>query len=128
MSVVDISLPRFLLASLHMDAIVNKTNRKAIRDTLKHLPKSLDDTYAEVINRIKAQQQEDRELAEKVLSWVCFACRPLTVVELQHAVAVEEGDTDLELDALTDEETLLSVCAGIVAIDTESNIVRLVRM
>lgn len=106
---------------------MSKHNRKAIRDTLRHLPKGLENTYAEAMCRIEGQNQEDRELAEKVLSWISYACRPLSITELQYAVAVEIGETEIEIDALPDEEILISICAGMVVIDIESNAVRLVR-
>lgn len=120
-------MPRFLLAQLHIDSIVSKHNRKAIRDTLRRLPKGLDNTYAVAMSRIEGQNQDDRELAEKVLSWISYACRPLSITELQYAVAVENGDTEIDIDALPDEEILISICAGMVVIDLESNAVRLVR-
>lgn len=106
---------------------MNKNNRRAIRNTLENLPKGLDDTYAEVMNRIAGQNIEDKELAEEVLLWISYAARPLSVLELQHALAVEEKDSKTDVDALPDEEIMISVCAGLVVIDTESSTVRLVR-
>ena len=125
---------RFLLAQLHMDSLVSKNNRKAVREALVNLPKGLDDTYEEAMVRINGQNQEDRELAEKVLMWITRAKRPLSIKELQHAVAIEEGDIETDLEAFPDEEILLSVCAGLVITDTktkdyaETKEVRLVRM
>ena len=118
---------RFLLVKLHMDSLVSKNNRKAIRIALENLPKSIEATYDETMQRIEAQNQEDRELADKVLSWISYALRPLSITELQHALAVDEYSTKTELDALPDQEILISVCAGLVVVDDESNAVRLVR-
>ena len=106
---------------------MSKNNRKAIRDALNHLPKGLDGTYAEAMTRIEGQNPEDSELAKKVLSWISYAFRPLSITELQHALAVETGHAEIDLDALPDEEILISVCAGLVILDKESNTVRLVR-
>ena len=107
---------------------MSKNNRKAIRDALEHLPKGLDSTYAEAMTRIDKQNRDDRDLAENVLSWISYAVRPLSITELQHALAIEKGHTEIDLEALPDEEILISVCAGMVTLDKESNIVRLVRM
>lgn len=109
-----------------MDSLVNKNNRRAIDTALKQLPREIDDTYREALKRIQEQNQDDRELANKVLMWITFAFTPLSILELQHALAVEDGSPETHLDALPDEEIIISVCAGLVIID-ESDTVRLVR-
>ena len=63
-----------------------------------------------------------------VLSWISFVVRPLSVEELQHALGVRPTHTDLRRGALPDKEIMVSVCAGLVVIDEESDIIRLVRM
>lgn len=67
-----------------------------------------------------------KKLALDVLSWVFSAVRPLKPRELQVAVAVEEDDTEIEADFLTDESTLIDVCGGLVSIDENSQRVRFV--
>jgi hypothetical protein len=109
-----------------MESLAKKQNRKAVRTALKNLPKALDDTYDEAIERICNQDGDDAQLAKKALSWISYAMRPLTVKEIQHAVAVEPSEKELNEEALPHEELLISVCAGIVTIDQESNIIRLV--
>ena len=84
--------------------------------------------YDGVMARIEAQNPDDRELAEKVLCWVSYTRRPLNSVELQHALAVEVRSTTFDYDAMPDEDIMTSVCAGLVAIDAESGVVRLIRM
>ena len=120
---------RFLLARLHIGALTTKHNRKALRSTLNRLPRELDGTYEQTLQRIYEQNKDDVSLAEKTLSWVAFTLRPLTVPELQHAIATmyfEDEDDDVFEDDLPDEEVLLAVCAGLLTIDAESNLVRLV--
>src|SRR5947207_2397316 len=78
------------------------------------------------MKRIDSQDAEDAELAKQVLSWISYAKRPLKVIELQHALATVPGKNDLDDDALINKELLLSVCAGIVTIENESSIIRLV--
>src|SRR6266480_7122313 len=109
-----------------MDSLAKKHNRRDVRMTLNNLPKELDDTYDEAIKRIRSQDRGDVELAEKVLYWISYAVRPLTVSEIQHALATEPGDVGLDEEALSDEDILVSVCAGLVTIDQKSNIIRLV--
>ena len=78
------------------------------------------------MERINSQKPGFKQLAEHVLSWITYAARPLTVLELRHALAVEPGERELDEENLSDIEELVSVCAGLVIVDQESNIVRLV--
>lgn len=82
--------------------------------------------YDEAMHRIYSQPTEDVALAKGVLSWISCAKRPLKVLELQHALAVEPGAMGIDEEALTEEDFLVSVCAGLVTIEKESNIIRLV--
>ena len=66
-------------------------------------------------------------LAERVLSWITYACRPLSYQELQHALAVTPQMTDMITEALMDKHLLIDICAGLVIIDEQSNIIQLVR-
>jgi hypothetical protein len=97
-----------------------------VRQALENLPPSLDATYDEAMNRIDSQRDEDALLGRKILSWITHAKRPLTVAEMQHAVKVESTTTGIEEEELISEDILVSVCAGIVTVDHESNIIRLV--
>ena len=117
---------RFLLAQLHLCSLAKKQNRRDARMSLQDLPKELWATYDEIIRRIWSQDAEDVSLARRVLLWISSTHRPLTLVELQHALAVALGDRRLDEEALIDEDFLVGVCAGIVAIDGRSGIIRLV--
>jgi hypothetical protein len=52
--------------------------------------------------------------------------RPLTTLELQYALAVEMGTSELDEDNCPQVEDMVSVCAGLVTVDEESGIIRLV--
>lgn len=108
---------------------MDKTTKKEITCALGRLPKGseeLDDAYKEALQRIEFQRQGLRDLAKRVLLWITCARRPLNTLELQHALAVEVGELALDPDNLRDTEVMLSVCAGLVTIDKESGIIRLV--
>lgn len=87
---------------------------------------ALDDTYKDAFQRIKSQLDGHYELAKKVLLWITYARRPLTTAELCCALVVEPGEAELDPDNLPDFEDLLSVCAGLVVVDQESAVIRLV--
>src|SRR6187549_2533258 len=78
------------------------------------------------MERIEGQVSAQEELAKEVLSWITCARRPLTTMELQQALAVGLGDSELDEDALPQIEDMVSVCAGLVTVDDESGIIRLV--
>jgi hypothetical protein len=95
---------------------------------LENLPKGLksyDSAYEEAMKRIKGHIADSRELAKQVLSWITFAKRLLTTLELQHALAVEIGESRLDEENIPDVVDVVSVCAGLVIVDEECNIVRL---
>ncbi|KAM7214558.1 hypothetical protein V8F06_010040 [Rhypophila decipiens] len=117
----------FLLAELHMESFGRGLTAREAREELAYLPEGLDDTYEQIMRGIKAQ--DDEELAILVLSWIVFAFRPLTLKELQHALAVQDSDRYLDPEGIPDEESivsLLSLCAGLVTIDEESRTILLV--
>ena len=78
------------------------------------------------MERIESQAADSKELAKQVLSWIICAKRPLTTSEIQHALAVEVGDSELDKENLPQVEDMVSVCAGLVTVDDESRIIRLV--
>lgn len=111
---------------MHLDALAKTQSKRDARLALENLPEKLSDTYKGVMKRICSQDVDDVQLAKRVLSWISYALRPLTIKELQYALAIEPGTAASDENALIDEETLISVCAGLVTIDHGSNFVPLV--
>jgi ankyrin repeat protein len=122
---------RFLLAHMHFESLLRLglgTKAKVVF-ALENLSKgsgALEAAYSEAILRIDGQPQGNRILAKNALSWISYAQRPLTTGELCHALAVQPGDTQLDPDNIPDIDDIISVCAGLVTIDKEGQIVRLV--
>ncbi|KAF5639627.1 ankyrin repeat [Fusarium sp. NRRL 52700] len=119
----------FLLAQLHFDSVSTKLTLKQIKAALNSLssgPRAYDIAYEKSMERIAGQKQSSRELAMQVLSWITCAKRVLTTLELQHALAVEENNTELDNENLYRLEDMVSVCSGLVTVDEESGIIRLV--
>jgi hypothetical protein len=85
-----------------------------------------DEAYEDAIKRIEGQVTDQEELAKQVLSWITCAMRPLTTVELQRALGVEVGTSELDEDNFPQIEDMVSVCCGLVTVDKESDIIRLV--
>ena len=116
----------FLLARLYMDILVHLPTKRAVRKALKTLPASVNDTYMDAWNRIRAQRSQQAELGKRILLWVVHATRPLRMQELRYALGVEEGDEELDSEGLIDPAALTSFCAGLVIINEQSSLVSLV--
>jgi ankyrin repeat protein len=86
----------------------------------------LSEAYKHAMERIDGQKPGFQRLAKMVLSWITCAKRPLTTLELQHALAIKIGDHQLDKENLREIEDMVSVCAGLVTVDKESSIIRLV--
>ena len=78
------------------------------------------------MKRIEGQVRDQAEIAKQAISWITRARRQLTVTELRHALAVEAGQAALDQDNLPEVSDMLSSCAGLVTVDKESNVIRLV--
>jgi hypothetical protein len=78
------------------------------------------------MERIEGQLADQVELAKQVLLWITCGKRPLTTSELEHALAVEVGERELDEQNLPHIDDMVSVCTGLVTVDEESHIIRLV--
>jgi ankyrin repeat protein len=125
----SLQVSRFLLARLHINSLLDKRTVKDVKSTLSQLSKgsaALNEAYDEAIKRIDGQLDGDKEWARTVLSWITCTRRPLTTAELCCALAVERDEAELDPESIPDVDDLLSVCAGLVVVDQESAVIRLV--
>ncbi|KAK6981179.1 Arp ankyrin repeat protein [Favolaschia claudopus] len=116
----------FLLVKLRMASLAAQTNIESLLKAITELPEDLSAAYVITIERINSQRKSYKELALKALMWVANAIRPLTVAELCQALAVEPGDRSLHFDKVSTIEIILAACAGLVTIDKELSVARLV--
>lgn len=109
--------------------LIEETTQAAIKSALQRLPRGLevlDQAYREAVTRIDSQPQGLSNLAKRVLSWITYAQRPLIIQELQHALAVETGDQELDETNLPSVDLMISACTGLITANPENNIIRLV--
>ncbi|KAF8132702.1 ankyrin repeat-containing domain protein [Mycena galopus ATCC 62051] len=116
----------FLLVKLHIDSLSTKNTISRVREALNALPEGLYRSYDIAMQRIDAQNKEDRRTAHLTIIWVANAKRPLTIKELQVALAIEPDMQQVNEENLMDIDIILSVCAGLVIVDKGSSVVRLV--
>lgn len=129
---------RFLLAHVYFQSLHDKPSIGAITDALKDLRKQcsysdesqkvrvLTHAYEKATETIIGQEQGLRYLAIQILSWIVCATRPLSLLELRHALAVKAGTEEFNEDYIPDIEMMISACAGLVTTDKRSGIIRLV--
>lgn len=118
---------RFLLAQLHMDSLADESSRNGILQSLERLPEGFEGTYDDAMERISQQPKKRMLMAFHVLSWILHAFRPLSLIELQYALAVKKDMVQTDENDLHDEEFLISVCVGLVTVSEGSQQVGLVR-
>ncbi|KAK4224251.1 hypothetical protein QBC38DRAFT_24376 [Podospora fimiseda] len=131
-AIVEESRGMFLLVALHFESLSRKISRKDVRSSLNTLPKTLDSTYDQAMERIRSQGEEDVEIAETLIFWILCAKRPLKLLEIQQMYATQallDDDSDepsLEDDDIPEGDILTGVCGGLVVVDSESRVCRLV--
>ena len=86
----------------------------------------LEDAYGATLGRIKKQGEEKARLGMAALMWISHAERPLKADELCHALAIEIGSPNLNIDDVPSIGTLLACCQGLVVVEKEASTVRLI--
>ena len=122
---------RFLFATLCMESLRTKVNQLELERALSRLPDSVEGYYKEAMQRIDAQRPDERKRGYKVLSLVSRARRPLSLSELQHALAVTTfyDDSYKEADilkAIDPSKTILESTAALIILEDDDTEVRLV--
>ena len=120
--------PRFLPASLYIEAILRSTTIAGRREILKSIKDGSEfgGAYDATLERIKTQREGKAKVAMAALTWVCHSERPLQVDELCHALAVEIGAAHFDPENVPSIGTLLDCCQGLIMVDAEASIVRLI--
>ncbi|KAF4472106.1 ankyrin repeat [Fusarium albosuccineum] len=118
----------FLLARFHLDYLKDKTTPNKISTALEKLPRgpqAYDEAYGKTIIRIRNQDEGLRNLARRVLTWLTFAQRRLTTLELRHALAVRTGSSALDKRDIESTNLMTHVCMGLVRTEEGSDTIGL---
>ena len=126
--VLLMTMNRFLLVSLTIEAILAETTIHRRREKLKQMSKGQDvgDVYTATFERIKAQEKARSRLGMEAIMWVAYSERPLQPNELCQALGVEVGSKDLNKDNVPTIRTIMKCGLGLVTVDSSSSTVRLV--
>jgi hypothetical protein len=87
-----------------------------IREALKNLPKTLDDTYSRVFVNIDEVYRED---ARNALMWLAFAERPLQLQELAEATIIHPSfeQSFIPEERFPDPQNVLEILSSLVTVD-----------
>ncbi|KAG2002368.1 ankyrin repeat domain-containing protein 50 [Coprinopsis cinerea AmutBmut pab1-1] len=116
----------FLHAALQIEALRNCLSLSAVEAKLEQFPVGIEGMYAASISRIESQDPELVRIAKQVLFWLVFSRGPLSLRDLQSALGVNPQTYSVEKSLMPDEESIIDLCCGLVELDTESDVVRLV--
>jgi hypothetical protein len=123
-----------------LDSLEDKMTSKEVKQALEHFKEQqpgsgnlhneieelLSRAYQQATERIFKQRSGFRRLATYASSWIVCSYRPLTALELQHALATDDISQELDIKNIPDIGDILSVCLGLLTLDQESSTVRLV--
>jgi hypothetical protein len=92
-----------------------------LRKSLATLPATLDQTYDRILSMIN---KDDAEYAIRILRWLTFSARPLSVEEVAEVVAIDLArnpafDCD---EVLEDPLEVLDICSSLITITTVEKI------
>jgi hypothetical protein len=110
-----------------LESLEGKRSSEEVEEALDALIKSADKlltVYDGAIKRIDSQNQDDRETAHRVLSWIIHSKRLLKCQELLHALAVRIDSQDLQRKYISPLEEVVAHCAGLVVINQKSDTVQ----
>ncbi|KAJ7755758.1 hypothetical protein B0H14DRAFT_2978102 [Mycena olivaceomarginata] len=117
----------FLLAKLHIESLAQYNDLDSFEKALGNLPRNLPDAYKDTMDRIiHCDKEKDKELALAALTWVAKAKRPLTVAEIRDALAIDSNSKTLNPRRRPYLTSILRVCAGLLIVEENTSIVRLV--
>ena len=110
---------RFRWVVCQLDALQKCPNIPTLRQALRSLPKTLDETYARMLCTIP---EEYSDYAATVLRWLTYALRPMRLGELGELVAVNlAGNPWFDPDArFPDLRDLLDICSSLIQVEQSS--------
>ena len=124
-SVVDNADDTYVLAGLYLNSLTSLGLSEAeILEMLEYPPEGYFQLYEQHMKRIQAAGVGDEfghssSLGTRVLSWVACTKRPLSLSELQDALAIDLKKPEFDPAARYDKATIVAVTAGLITIDND---------
>lgn len=110
---------RFLLPTLHLQTLGHQPLIRDVKEELLRLPTKRYEIYRIAIARIQEQSQDSKNLGMRILAWVVHSWLPMTVPQLQHAIATRPGDKQFDKEGIIAAEELINHTAGLLTIQND---------
>ena len=105
---------RFRWVTCQLDVLAKCTSLHQLRKALHSLPTTLEETYDRIFLCIG---QESRDNAVKLLQWLAFSARPLTLLEMAEVFAIDRDEVRFNPDQRPREpRTILDICSTLITI------------
>ncbi|KAK0216574.1 hypothetical protein EDD85DRAFT_436563 [Armillaria nabsnona] len=115
--VVERAQGMFFLADMQMTLLSETADCAELIGELNESPGTIQATYKHFLERVERKPEGRRNLAYRIFCWVAFAKRPLTILELQHALAMRSGTTELNTNRILNLDIISRACIGLVVVD-----------
>ncbi|TFK16562.1 ankyrin [Coprinopsis marcescibilis] len=123
-AIIEKSSGMFLVASLQLDMLAVCVNVHGLRKAVETLPIGVEAMYQTTMVRVETHDQA--AMAKRALTWLVHALESLKMDDLRYAIAVDPDTFKFDPELLIDGPTILSLCCGLVTLEPESELVRLV--
>jgi hypothetical protein len=110
-----------MLVKLQLRHVLGRSDPREMKSALASLPTTLEDAYEFVMERMAKTQ---KEFAYKIVSWIFRSPRPLGMNELQEALVVAPGDSEVDEVCISTPTHIVQTCVGLVVYDDATNVVR----
>lgn len=100
-----------------MDSLRKCLTLDIVRKTLETLPKTLDDTYGQILSNLDGDYKEN---ASRIFQWLCFSKRPMRLDEMVDVLATDSlsGSSFRPEARLLDPRDILTICSTLVNVTT----------
>ncbi|CAI6093521.1 unnamed protein product, partial [Clonostachys chloroleuca] len=119
----------FLLTKLQLDSLKETISIRDVRSSIICTSTSelglYNSAYEVALQRIENQSPQMSDLAKRVILWITHSLRQLSETELRYALSVRPGSLPFDKDDLVQID-FISICAGLVVVDVNSSVIRLV--
>jgi Ankyrin repeats (3 copies) len=113
---------RFRWVACQLDVLGKRRTSADIEAALRSLPRTLYETYDKILLNIP---EEDRQSALKILQWLAFSVRAISLAETVEILATNPHPTDACLfnpaERLLNPQEVLTICSSLVTITEDKN-------
>ncbi|KAM0545028.1 hypothetical protein ACHAPJ_011538 [Fusarium lateritium] len=129
--VTDATKGIFLMAKLDMDYLCQQGSLGLIKSALLRLPRSVNSAFETSINQIKGRDAAEdtaclRGLAQHTLTWIANSATPLDAQQISFSFAIGYCKKSFDRDYVPSTLRVMSACAGLVTMDYETGMLRLI--